>query len=265
MKISFILPVFLLVQSLSAQSLPQPAKGLGMGNATVALQDANSLFVNQAGLAFLENFTALASAERRFMLSELNQVSAGAALPVGLGAFGLTLSSFGFDAFRQQKLGLAYARRLFENFSFGAQFDYFQTRIPDHGSKGVLTFEAGMQGNLPGGVVLGIHVFNPVQVQFVENEPLPSVFRAGVAWTASEKATFAAELEKDIDFPIRVKAGVDYLAGKSVFLRLGFGTNPATFHFGLGYQLPSKIRVDAASGYHQVLGFSPAAAVSYSK
>jgi len=248
-----------------AQYAFHPVRGAGVGQATVAFQDVNSLLANQAGLAWVEKLSILAVAERRFSLSELNSVSAGVAVPVGLGTFGIVLNTFGFDEFRQQKIGLAYARRFAENFSFGAQFDYFQTRIPEFGSKGTLTFEAGVQARLNKEILVGAHVFSPAQVELVENENLPTIFRVGFAWQASEKAMLAMELEKDIDFKARVKGGLEYRVAEPFFLRAGFGTNPPTFHFGLGFQLNGNLNIDAASSYHQVLGFSPSAGASWSK
>ena len=248
-----------------AQYAFSSARGAGVGQATVAFQDVNSLLGNQAGLAWVKNFSVIAAAESRFSLSELNSFSAGVIVPAGLGSFGFVAHTFGFEAFRQQKIGLAYARRLWENFSFGAQFDYLQTRIPEYGSNGAVTFEAGIQGKLSNEITLGVHIFSPAQVQLAENENMPAIFRMGFAWQASEKAMLTAEVEKDIDFKARVKGGIEYRLAEPLFLRAGFGTNPSTFHFGLGFHLNSNLKIDTATSYHQVLGFSPAASASWTK
>jgi hypothetical protein len=262
-----LIPILLILNcqvSFGQYTFPS-ARSAGMGQASVTFQDANSLFGNQAGLAWVENLSVMAAAERRFSLSELSSFSAGIIVPAGHGSFGLVAQTYGFEAFRQQKIGLAYARKLWEKFSFGAQFDYLQTRIPEYGSKGAITFEAGILSQLTDEITLGVHIFSPAQVQFAENENFPTIFKMGMAWQASEKAMLAAELEKDIDFKARIKGGFEYRVAKPVFLRAGFGTNPTTVHFGLGFQLNSNLTIDAASSYHQVLGFSPSAAASWSK
>ena len=266
-QMKYIFPFLLLFFSKisPAQINFQPARAAGMGQASVAYRDVNSLLSNQAGLAWLEDLSVLATAERRFALSELNSVAAGVALPVGLGTFGFVAGSFGFEDFRQQKLGLAYARRLMDNFSVGAQFDYIQTRIPEYGSRGVITFEAGMQGKLSKEITVGIHVFSPAKVEFAEGEYLPAIFRLGFAWLLSDKALFAAELEKDVDFKARVKGGFEYRIAQPVYLRTGFGNNPSTFHLGIGFLLNGNLTIATASAFHKNLVFPPAAGVGWTR
>ncbi len=133
--------------SLSAQNgtpAPAGARGAAMGGTGLTFTDLNSAFRNQAGLAFVENPGAMVVGERRFMNSPVNTLSAAAAYPSEFGTFALTLNYFGIDAFNEQKIGLAYARQLFDNLAIGVQFDYLNTQIQDYGSSGAITFEAGI-------------------------------------------------------------------------------------------------------------------------
>lgn len=247
-----------------AQFAYPSAAGAGMGQATIARQDVNSLLSNQSGLAWVENLSVVAAAEQRFFLSELNGVTAGIAVPAGTGTFGLVVHAFGYEAFRQQKIGLAYARKIFDNFGIGAQFDYFQTRIDEYGSRGALTFEAGMQAKFSD-FVAGMHIFSPAQIQLAASENFPVVFRTGIAWSGSENTLIALEIEKDIAYQARIRCGLEYRIAEMFFLRVGAVTNPAAVHFGVGYRLNSRLRLDAATAYHQQLGFSPVAGASWSK
>jgi hypothetical protein len=87
----------------------------------------------------------------------------------------------------------------------------------------------------------------------------------GLAYMPSGKASFALELEKDVDFPLRLKGGVEYRPVEPLFLRAGFGNNPSMVHFGIGLAIGTALNVDLASSYHQTLGLSPSASVSYEK
>ena len=263
MRYGFLFLLVWMGGTVCAQFTFQSGKSAGMGQVNAISQDVYSLFGNQAGLAFVPEFSAMAAAERRFMLPELQTVAAGAVLPTRSGTFGLSVLSFGFETFRQQKIGLAYARLLGKNFALGAQFDYLQTRIDEYGSKGALTFEAGMQAVISKKVILGTHLVSPVPVEWTEEERLPTIVRMGLAWMPSDKALVALEFEKDIDFPLRFKGGFEYEIAGPVTLRSGFGINPATFHAGIGIRISEKLQADVAGSYHQVLGFSPAAAVRY--
>jgi hypothetical protein len=260
----FLPIVFLLCASfLNGQTPPASAASLTTGGAAVASSGINSLFENQAGLTGLTDLGVIAAASQPFTLSELNSVAVGVAIPVSSGVFGLRLHSFGFEEFRQNGASLAYARKLGGRLSLGAQFNYWSLRIPEYGSGGVFSFEMGVQADLTKKLTLGTHVFNPVKIAWSEGTALPAVFRMGVEWRLSEVATLEAELEKDVDFPLRMKGGVAYRLAGPVFLRLGAGTNPATFTVGLGLSLNSGIGLDAGTVYHQYLGAAPVFGASY--
>ncbi len=257
----FILSSFLffLVFSAFGQMSTVTPVGAGMGHATVAIQSPISLFSNQAGLVGLKKLAIVAAAEQRFLMAELQSVAVGAALPTRSGAFGLMVQSFGFEEFRQQKIGLSYARKLWNALSIGAQFDYFQTRIPEYGSRGVLTFEAGLQANISKDILIGAHIFSPAQVELAEGENLPSILRLGIAWQVSEQLIVLSEVEKHLDVPLRWKSGLSYQPVKSVTLRAGYATEPSMLFFGVGFAFGNGLQADMAGSFHQNLGFSPSA------
>ena len=239
------------------------ARSAGMGYTGVTYTDINSLFTNQAGLAMLEGFAATAFAEQRYFLSELQGLSAGAALPTNSGTFGLSINYFGFEDYNEQRAGLAYGRKLSNKLAMGAQLLVLNTRIPEYGNKTNLTFEAGLLAQLLPQLHLGFHVYSPARIQLVEDEFLPSVFRLGLNYLPSEKLKILAEVEKDIDYPVRSKLGLEYAIVDALKMRVGAATQPVTLSFGLGYQLDNGLSLDIASSYHEVLGFTPAAGVTY--
>ena len=58
------------------------ARGLATANANLNYQDIYSLFSNQAGLAHVKRMSALAYSHNRFLLTELNTVAVGRAVPL---------------------------------------------------------------------------------------------------------------------------------------------------------------------------------------
>ncbi len=235
--------------------------GAGMGHATVAMQSPVSLFSNQAGLVGLKKLAIVAAAEQRFLLSELQSVAIGAALPTKSGTFGLVAQSFGYEEFKQQKIGLSYARKLWSSLSVGAQFDYFQTRIPEYGNRGTFTFEAGVQANISKTLMAGAHVFSPAQVEISEGENLPTIFRLGLAWQTSERLLLCTEIEKDLELMPRWRTGISYQPVKTLSLRAGYATEPSMLFFGVGFNFGNGLQADMAGSFHQTLGFSPSAGV----
>ncbi|MBK7871497.1 MAG: hypothetical protein IPJ74_12885 [Saprospiraceae bacterium] len=266
-KILFILLIFNTLISIAQNGTPLTggARGAAMGNASVAFTDINSAFSNQAGLANLQSLSFTALAEQRFFISELQTLSVAAALPTASGTFGLTINHFGFEGFNQQKIGVAYARKLLDELSIGAQILALNTRIPEYGSKASFTFELGFLMQVLPELRLGVHTYSPMQIELVEGENLPTVFKIGLAYLPSERVTCSAEVEKDIDFPARAKFGIEYQLVEQFNLRVGAATNPTNLAFGVGYGLKNGLIFDLASVYHQFLGFTPTVSVSFQR
>ena len=240
------------------------ARATGMGNTSVTFQDVYSAFSNQAGLAFLEDFSVGMHTERRFLVEDINSASLAMAYPSKLGTFGLAANFFGANAYNEQRIGLSYARKLFEQVALGVQFDYLGIRIPEYGNRASFTFEIGLQAQINKHFILGAHVFSPARIQLTDQEEdiIPSQFNIGASYLPSEKVMITAEVEKDIDYPYSLRAGVEYRVVEKLSLRVGGGSYPSQTGFGLGLHLKS-IQIDLSSAYHWVLGFTPSISIAY--
>jgi long-subunit fatty acid transport protein len=241
------------------------ARGTAMGNASVAFDDLNGGLSNQAALANLESIQAGVFAEQRFLIADLNSFSGIFALPTNSGTFGLAVNYFGFSAYNEQKIGLAYARKFSKKVSVGAQVDYLNTSIEEYGNRGVITFELGMQFELSKELRFGTHIYNPIRTSVNLEENLPTIFKIGGAYTPAENLVVAAEIEQDLDYDTRFKMGVEYGFLDALDLRIGIQSNPTSVTFGLGLNLKENFFLDFASAYHQVLGFSPSIGIIYRK
>jgi len=238
------------------------AKGIAMGNSGVAFSDINALFSNQAGLVGVENLEFTIFGEQRFFLSELQMVRAGVAIPSNSGTFGLSLEYFGFDQYNEQKIGLCYARKLSPKFALSGQVDYFNTRIAEYGNQGTLTFELGAQYTILKNLVIGTHIYSPIEVKLNEDYSIPSLYRLGLAYYPSSKVLISAEVEKDLDYAAVFRVGLEYVAAEGFFLRIGAASNPSLFSFGLGYH-KKQLKIDVGTAYHLDLGFMPALSAAY--
>jgi hypothetical protein len=93
---------------------------------------------------------------------------------------------------------------------------------------------------------------------------MPTVLRLGFSYESSDKATFAAEVSKDIDYPVQVRAGLEYRLADPVALRAGIQTAPEKWSFGIGYWLEKqKLLFDLSASHHQFLGFTPAISLAF--
>ncbi|MFZ4399085.1 MAG: hypothetical protein ACOYO1_03535 [Bacteroidales bacterium] len=254
-----LLFIFLLNSYAGNENTTIGGRSAGMGGASVTLSDFWAVNNNQAGIADFKNMKAGFYFENRFLVKELSYKTVAFILPTKSGVFGLNYHHFGYTAYNEQKIGLAYAKSLGKNFSAGLQLDYLGTSLGDnYGSKNAFTFELGVMAKLSHNVTLAAHVFNPVNAKFNDynNEKIPSVFKLGINYTFSEKLIIAIESEKNINFDPIFKAGFEYKLLEIAYVRLGISNNPVinTFGFGIVYH---QFTIDFASSIHQALGYSP--------
>jgi hypothetical protein len=235
-----------------------------MGGAGVTFSDIHAAWGNPGGLADLPApWAAAVFGQQPYLLGEIRQLGAAAALRGKSSALGLTLGYFGFEQYNEQRVGLAYSRRLFSRLSLGLQVLAVSTRIPEYGNKTVPTFELGLLGQASEQVQIGFRVFSPARVEVLDGEYLPTILQLGLSYRPAEQLLLLAELEKDVLFPLRVRAGIEYQLGESLSLRLGAATQPVLASFGAGIRLAETIRVDVGASYHQRLGFTPGLSVVF--
>lgn len=237
-----------------------------MGGLVSTSTSIDAILNNQAGLYKLTGYGFIASAEQRFLLNELSTISFGAAYgKKNLGSFGLLISSFGIDEYKEQKFAFAYARKLLDKLSIGGQLDFLSTRILGYGSSNSVTFEIGIQSMVTKEFTLGFHLFSPGQVSQGTESNIPTRMNAGFAYHPSNKLLIVLEVEKIIDLDFAVRGGISYAFADQFILRAGASTGETTFSFGLAYKIQNSLYFDGAFSQHEVLGITPAASVKYYK
>jgi len=245
----------LLAQSLR-HSLAQPY--ISLSAYSLKQNDPLSFTGNQAALAQVKSAGIGVFGERRFMLSETSVYTLGASLPTRLGNFGIQLNYAGFKNFNENKIGLAYARRLGKLVDIGVQFNYYGYRIPSYGNASTINFEIGAMLHLTDRLNAGIHVYNPVGGKLGKNsdEKLAASYKFGLGYDASDRFFISSEIIKEEDKAVNVIAGMQYHFAKQFFVKAGFISESTTAYAGAGVAW-KNLRVDISSGYHPQLGFSP--------
>lgn len=263
--IFFLFLSFTFNASAGGDNRPSGARSAAMGTSSVALIDVWSAFNNQAGLARLTDATAGVYYENRFLLKELGYKAGAFALPMNQGTLALSFSHFGYDAYNESKIGLAFAKAFGKYIAFGVQLDYNMARIAEsYGNRNFITFEAGVLANITPELAIGAHIYNPVRAKLSEfnDERAPVIFRLGAAYEITDKFLLTAETEKNIDHTANIKAGIEYKLIPQLHLRGGVSTNPSSNSFGVGIFAGDFI-IDISASYHYVLGFSPQASLNY--
>lgn len=240
-------------------------RAAALGRASVALPGVWSAFTNQAGMAWEDGLHAGLFAENRFLMKELCYEAVAVAWSGRPGAFGLALSYRGFQLYNEFHVGIGYARKFGRRLSTGIQLNYLRVQIAEgYGSRGVINCAAGFIYRPDNHWTLGMQICNPIPVRLSDSqdELLPLTFRLGAGYDISGKVLMLIEGEKDLENPLVIRSGVEVKLSGSVYGRVGVQSGPFMVTAGIGFVL-SRLNVDIASGYHMVLGFSPAVSIGY--
>ena len=256
-----LLPLLLIIVNyVWAQSLRYTLAQPYISLSAYSLQqnDPLSFTGNQAALAQSKNAGIGVYGERRFMLNETSAYTLAASIPTRMGNFGIQLNYTGFKNFNENKIGLAYARKLGKLVDVGVQFNYYSYRIPAYGNASAINFEIGAMMHLTDKLNAGIHVYNPVggKLGKSKDEKLAASYKLGLGYDASEKFFISSEIIKEEDKPVNVIAGLQYHFVKQFFAKAGFISESTTAYAGAGVAW-KNLRLDISSSYHPQLGFSP--------
>jgi len=261
LSISLIIFTYTSSFAQNAFSTAAGARGIGVGNANLTYQNIHSGFNNQAGLASLEKLSGALFVENRFLLKELKLVAISIAQPTKSGTWGMSLQYFGFDEFKEQKIGLNYSRKLFDKLAIGAQFDFLNTQIKEYGNASAITFELGLQYKILDKITLGMHVFNPIRAS-IGTQEVPAILQIGLTYKPTNYIAISSSIEKDSTLPFNIRMGLEYQILEKIQFRAGFNSTPNRLSFGVGYQV-KKMQINIAASNHNILGFSPALGVSF--
>ena len=129
-------------------------------------------------------------------MPEMGLNAATLAMPLGKGALGLSFRSFGYKAYQDARLGLAYGRKFGENLSIGMQLNYQRIAFADvYGQQSTFMAEVGAMYTFGSRLTLGAHVYNPGQAKLAEyhNARLPALIRFGGHYRFSKQVIWVAE------------------------------------------------------------------------
>ncbi len=261
----FLLPV-LISNYGNAQGLyPTGAASIGMANASVNNEDVWAYHNNPGALGYITQTTVGVSYQNRFASSAIQSQSLAFAYKLKTGALSFGANNFGNTNLKVYKAGLGYSMKLDEKLSAGVQLNYQGIRLPTYyGSKNTLTAEFGFLAKINASWKFGFSVFNigRAKLSTYEDDRLSTNFRIGTTYNPSNKLAFTVEADKEIDYKIRFKGGMQYEAFENFYVRTGVANNPIEISVGFGYKF-HNFQLDIASAYHQLLGFSPALSFNY--
>lgn len=226
--------------------------------------DAFSLSSNIAALSALNSFSVGVYGERKFMLEETSLYTAAIAIPTTSGNFALQADYFGYKAYNESQVGIAYGIPLSNKAGIGAKFNYYNLRIPSYLNASAINFEIGSIIHLSDQLHTGVSIYNPLSSSLEKNtgEKIASVYKVGLGYEMSASFFTQLEIIKEKDKDVNVHAGLQYRPIKQLFARAGMFTGTSSCYFGVGY-LYRQLRMDLSVSFHQQLGISPGLLLLY--
>lgn len=239
------------------------SRAQGLGYATSAMYDEWSLFNNVAGLARIDHLSAGFTYEVHPQLKSFNRMAATCTMPLRTGAVGGSVFRFGDDLYNEQMLSLGYANE-FGLASLGLKVSYIQYHAEGFETKGFFSFGFGGIANLTPTFSLAAHITNIAQGKINEDpeERIPTILTAGFSYRPTTRVLITSELEKDLDYRVKWKSGIEYTPFKKFSFRTGFNAERYALFMGTGFKV-TKFTFDYAFQYQSYMGTVHQASVTY--
>jgi hypothetical protein len=242
--------------------MPQGARSAGISHASVTMVDLFSFHHNPGALAFMENGGAAVSYEARFLLRELQTQSFIVASPISNGMISFGGQFYGYESFRTNRVGGGYSLLLADNLAAGLQMNYMSLRLdPFYGVKHAFSGELGMMAQLNDQIDLGFSVFNIGRARLSDfnDDRFATILRLGTGIKVMDELKLYTEISQEVTEQTSLRFGVEYQPNEVLYIRCGGQGGPVAFSFGTGVNL-GQFRIDIATGYDQILGWTPSAA-----
>jgi hypothetical protein len=241
------------------------AQNMMIGGIRSTIEGIGGLYGNTAGITTIDKWAVDASFERRFGINELNQISLATGFSSKYGSAGLVISHMGYSEYNEQKIGLAYGRKLGQDFSLGGQIDWLSVNVNSQGQISRFTFDLGVLYQLSKSVLLGAHIFNPFNASWSDISDIGTRYRTGILYKPSQKVDIMVEVDKLLYRPVDLKIGVVYHPSKLLDIAVGTNTTLGIFSGGVVVRPFSSTKIYGAYSSHNQLGGSSGMSLSYFK
>ena len=223
-----------------------------------------SVFSNPSGLAISENLEIASGYGSEWLMKELSGRSVALSFKHGKNSFsGAGFRQFGYALFSESQGGIYHAKVLGKGVHSGVGIDYYSiAQGEDYGSAYTFFPVAGFQAELSKNAGFGFFVKNPRRAS-IGSIRTASVVAAGINWKFRKHAVLSFSADKYSDQPVLITAAFDLFASGKFALHTGVSNGVRPVYFGYSFSL-GRITCSMQSGYHVLMGFSPAFHLKYS-
>jgi len=240
------------------------SRSVGSGQIGILYSDIWSVHNNIGAIGWLKQGGLGVAFDNRYNLQALNQISFSAAtVSEKYGTLGFGASRFGSDLFNQSKASLGWAKA-FGIASIGIQGQWAQTAATEFPTRHYFLLNFGGLARLTSKLHFAASISNITQTKASEfqEERIPTIVRAGIAFLPNAKVKLLSEVQKDLDLKSIVKIGLEYEFVKKVWIRTGFSSQIEQVSGGLGIQW-RNFQFDYAIANHPQLGWTNSIGINF--
>ena len=226
--------------------------------------DVFAVTANSAAAAQLTRASVGIYAERKFMLTELNQYAVASCIPTRFGAIGLHLNFFNHQNFRETEPSVSYSKKL-GAVDFGIAFNFRMISIPAYGSSSSIIAAVGSTWHISEKLHTGLQIFNPPG--FFSNSVNNRVayhYASGLGYEVSQVVFIGLAIRKEENRNVEVNTALQYRFADQFFAALGISSSNTHARFAFGYQYHS-LRMEVTCSWNSRLGISPGLMLIYIK
>jgi hypothetical protein len=242
------------------------ARSMALGSMSISLDGADALIHNFANI--IENDKVgtglIAGSEIKFGLEELTTSMLGLYSSVDkFGYVGIKANNYGFEAYRETKLSLAYARRLDHKMNISVNFDWNNIRLGEYGQNSFFSMGIGLSGLVSEGLYYNIYYHNFENSAISHTTDSESFLAFGLRHKVAKYLKLFLECEKQSRERLNIKLGIEYMPVPNLLFRMGTNTEPGAFSAGFSYTINNKMILDAAGQFDLRLGTLYSATLKY--
>lgn len=262
--LSLLLGVFPCLYAVNNLRLPD-MRSMGMGGCAVT----QSFLFNPA-LIGLESCKSIdINYFNRYGLKELGTVGLSFSYPNNVLPFGVNISSFGYDQYRESMFRLFFGRSLNDKWNIGISIQYsiVQTELTEEHPQ-YLSTDIGISYSPVEKLLIGMLIMDFPSVAVKKENTEIDYFRGhslqiGFQWEVINSLLIIGNVGTNKHTTLTGNIGLEYQLYKQFYVRAGMQTTPLLPTVGVGYCFLG-FTVDVATVYHPVLGISTGIGLKYS-
>lgn len=221
--------------------------------------DATSLLSNQAAGLAIEGLNYGVIAEKKYLLSELNQLIFFASKNYGKNAVTIIQDYSGFSESYCMQTSFGFTKYISDNTSLGLRFNYLLRHIKGNFNSKSIGGEISLKQKLTKDLQTGLILINPQSIFSKKNSQLSGneyCYKWGLLYDVSKQFYVFLDFIKTEREQLGIIGGCKYNFIKGVDAMYSFSVQEMSNRFSIGFNL-NRMKIKLMSSFHPQLGYSP--------